>query len=179
MKNIVKVFSLVFVAAIALNSCKVEIPYTKDVETKYSLEADKLRGLQFHLMGNVVLSKNSSNDNTELTDGDIVINEQNSMDKVIIREGTGGLYVKHLGDKKIAVSFEHSNDYFLVFGSTSEKGIYKLVVDKKNDKGQGIIKYNGENYFVSRSSLAAYITIEVKKNSQNSTKQRIAKGRKV
>jgi hypothetical protein len=179
MKNVVTLalFALIFTSV--FNSCKIEIPYTKDVETKYELDDEKLKGLEFYIMGSIVLSKRVSKDDTQLADGGIVVSASQNTDQVIFREGTAGLFVKQLPGNKIAVSFEKSDDYYLVFGSTSEKGIYKLQVDGTNSKGGGKIKYNGEDYDVTRTSMDAYITVKLKKSSKNSTQQRVAEGRKV
>ncbi|MFT7158412.1 MAG: hypothetical protein ACI8Q1_003444 [Parvicella sp.] len=179
MKNVVTLalFALIFTSV--FNSCKIEIPYTKDVETKYELDDEKLKGLEFHIMGSIVLSKRVSKDDTQLADGDIVVSASQNTDQVIFKAATTGLFVKQMPGNKIAVSFEKDDNHFLVFGSTSEKGIYKLQVDSANSKGGGKIKYNGEDYDVTRTSLDAYITVKMKKSSKNSTNQRVAGGRKV
>jgi hypothetical protein len=179
MKNIVTLTLLTLVLAGMLNSCKIEIPYTKSVETKYDLDDTKLKGLEFYIMGSIVLSKRESKDDTQLADGGIVVSASQNTDQVIFREGTAGLFVKQMPGNKIAVSFEKDDNHYLVFGSTSEKGIYKLQIDQPNSKGGGKVKYNGEDYDVTRASLDAYITVKLKKSNKNSTNQRVAGGRKV
>lgn len=172
---------IVIVVSIFLgfNSCKQQIPYTNEVKAQYGLDDEKLRSLQYHLVGDIVLTKGSSQNNNQLDKGEIVVNESQNLDKVIFRAGTQGLFVKEIDENNIAVSFEKSDDYYLVFGSTSVKGLYKLKAESWDTSGRGTLKYNGEEYISSRASADAYITVKVKKSSQYNSSQRVAKGRKV
>jgi len=179
MKNILKYSVLAILFLGMLNACKQQIPYTKKVEKDYKLENENLRELQFYLVGDIVLTKGSSEDDSRLEDGDILISEQQNLDKVIFKTGTQGLFVKKIGDNKIAFSFEKSDDYFLVFGATTVKGTYKLQASEWTSSGRGKIEYGGEEYFVSKASKTTYITIKVKKSKKYNTNQRIASGRKV
>lgn len=175
----VNIFLAIVALVIGLNSCKQQIPYTNEVKSQYGLEDENLKSLQYHLMGDIVLTKGSSINNNQLDKGEILVNESQNLDKVIFRTGTQGLYVKEIGENKIAISFEKSDDYYLVFGATSVKGLYKFQATSWDTSGRGKLKYNGEDYVSSRASADAYITVKVKKSSQYNSSQRIAKGRKV
>lgn len=174
--NIIAIVLLVF---IGLNSCKQQLPYTNEIKTQYGLDDDKLRSLQYHLVGDIVLTKGSSQNNNQLDKGEIVINESQNLDKVIFRAGTQGLFVKQIDENNIAISFEKSDEFYLVFGATSVKGLYKLKAESWDTSGKGKLKYNGEEYVSSRASSESYITVRVKKSSQYNSSQRVAKGRKV
>ncbi len=176
-----KINIIIIIAAllIGVNSCKKQIPYTNQVKSQYGLEDESLKSLQYHLMGDIVLTKGSSINNNQLDKGEILVNESQNLDKVIFRTGTQGLFVKQIDENKIAISFEKSDDYYLVFGATSEKGLYKFQASSWDASGRGKIKYNGEDYISSSASANAYITVKVKKSSQYNSSQRVAKGRKV
>jgi hypothetical protein len=174
--NIIIVIAILLIGA---SSCKQQIPYTNEVKMQYGLDDENLKSLQYHLVGDIVLTKGSSVNNNQLDKGEILVNESQNLDKVIFRAGTQGLFVKEIDDSKIAISFEKSDDFYLVFGATSVKGLYKFQASSWDNSGRGKLKYNGEDYVSSRASADAYITVKVKKSSQYNSSQRVAKGRKV
>ena len=173
------VIVLIAVILISVVSCKQQVAYTKAVKTQYGLDDEKLKSLQYYLMGDIVLNKSSSQDNTELAKGEILINESQNLDKVIFRAGTQGLFVKELENGNLAISFEKSDDFYLEFGATTEKGLYKFQAETWTSAGNGKVVYGGEEFLSSRASADAYITVKVKKSSKYNANQRIAKGRKV
>ncbi len=178
MKNLKNV-ALVAILIFGLVGCKQQIPYTNEVKTQYGIDTENLRSLQYHLVGDIVLTKSSSINNNQLDKGEILVNESQSMDKVIFRAGTQGLFVKEIDENRIAISFEKSDDYYLEFGATSIRGLYKFQAASWDNSGRGKLMYNGEQFVSSRASADAYITVKVRKSSQLNSSQRIAKGRKV
>ena len=170
---------MVLMVLVGMISCKQQIPFTNEVRTQYGLDAEKLPSLQYHLVGDIVLTKGSSVNNNQLGKGEILVNESQNLDKVIFRTGTQGLFVREINENQIAISFEKSDDFYLVFHSTSIKGLYKFTADSWDTSGRGKLNYGGEEYLSTRAAAEAYITVKVKKSSQFNSSQRIAKGRKL
>jgi hypothetical protein len=140
-------------------------------------EIDKL---QYYLTNDVVIyNASTEGSNTSLVDGEIVVNEEKSTDKIIFRSGTKGILEKSISENKISIRFENGEGKTLIFGSSSMKGRYSLQAEKWSTNGQGQITYGGEKYFTSKYSKNAYIQIKLRRNSDKSNSQRVVKGKKL
>jgi hypothetical protein len=179
MKNI-KSFLLLLTIALSLGACKQKISYTRDVLKRYHLTESEIDKLQYYLTNDVVIyNASTEGSNTSLVDGEIVVNEEKSTDKIIFRSGTKGILEKSISENKIAIRFENGEGKTLIFGSSSMKGRYSLQAEKWNPNGQGQITYGGEKYFTSKYSKNAYIQIKLRRNSDKSNSQRVVKGKKL
>ncbi len=175
LKRVMVLLAIVLLAA----SCKQKISFTRDVQKKYNLTEAELGKLQYYLVNDIVLYSASRDGNTSLEDGEIVINEEESVNKVIFKSGTRGILHKVEGTDKIAVRFENGEGKFLTFGSTTMKGRYTLQAKSWKPNGRGVIEYGGEDYLTSKSSASAYISVKLKKNKDYSNSQRVVKGKKL
>lgn len=176
----VMIFGLLSVLLMTgITSCKQKISYTKDLQTRYKFTDAELGKLQFYLEGDVVLYAASKDGNTTLHEGDILVNEAQSVDKIIFRTGTRGVFEKLVGTDKIAIRFEEGEDRFLVFGATSPKARYTLQAQEWQDNGRGVIKYGDKQYLTSKNSAASYLIVKVKKSNQYDSSQRVVKGKKL
>lgn len=173
------IVGLVILITLTQTACKQRIPYTKEVQKKYNLTETELTKLQFRLVNDIVLSRGSKQDISHLDDGDILISESSNLDKIIFKSGTHGVFVKFIGENKIAVAFEPGDDMYLEFGAISERGVYKLQADDWSNSGRGTLKYGGETYTCSSLSSRAYIMVRVKKSRNYNSNQRIVGGRKI
>ena len=179
MKNI-KSLLILFTVTLSLGACKQKISYTRDVLKRYHLTESEIDKLQYYLMNDVIIfnaSKDASS--TSLVDGEIVVNEEQSTDKIIFRSGTKGILEKSISENKIAIRYENGEGKTLIFGSSSMKGRYSLQAEKWNPNGQGQITYGGEKYVTSKYCKNAYIQIKLRRNSDKSNSQRVVKGKKL
>ena len=98
MKNI-KSLLILFTVALSLGACKQKISYTRDVLKRYHLTESEIDKLQYYLMNDVIIF-NASKDgsSTSLVDGEIVVNEEQSTDKIIFRSGTKGILEKSISE---------------------------------------------------------------------------------
>ncbi len=169
------------IVALGLLSCAKNIPYSHEVESKYGLTESTLKHLQFYLVHDVILNSiddNNSKD-TELDEnGNIVVKEEVNKDRILIKSGTRGVFVKRMNPNQIAVSFE-TDDKYLIFGATTQRGKYIIQADEWNPSGEGIVTYGGKKYKLSKTSSVAYVTVKLKKIKKMNASQHIAKGRKV
>lgn len=179
MKKIVVLgLTVIFVFA-SLTGCKQKISYTKDLQTRYHFTDAELGKLQFYLEGDVILYAASKDGNTTLHDGDILISEAESVDKIIFRSGTQGVFEKLVGDNKIAIRFEEGEGRYLVFGSTTPKGRYTLQAQEWKPNGRGVINYGDKKYLTSKTSSSAFLIVKVKKSKNYESSQRVVKGKKL
>ncbi len=139
----------------------------------------ELGKLQYYLVNDIVLYNGSSDGSTVLEDGEIVVNEEENVDKIIFRSGTRGVLVKVLGPNKITVAFEDGEGKHLTFGSSTEKGRFTLQAKSWNPNGQGKIEYAGKEYVSSKYSANAYIAFKLSKKKDYNNSQRVVKGKKL
>jgi hypothetical protein len=170
----VLVFSLT-----AINSCTEKIPFTSKVKKDYNLKDNQLRELQFQLVNDIVLTKSTSENTSTLENGEIIVSESSSQDKVIFKAGIKGVFVKSIDSTKIAISFEKDDEHYLTFGAKNNTGIYVLTADEWTPQGKGKITYGGDLFISSPESNKAYVTIKLRKSNRNITNQRLATGRKI
>lgn len=166
-----------FIAVVT--SCSEKIPFTSKVKTSYDLNDKELRELQFELVNDIVLVKGKSENSSTLENGEIIVSENNSQDKVIFKTGIKGIFVKSIDSTRIAISFEKDDEHYLTFGAKNNTGIYVLQANEWTTQGKGKITYAGEQYICNQEASKAYVTIKLRKSNRSTTNQRLATGRKI
>ncbi len=178
MKKVIFI-SILFV--LTISSCAKKIPYSHEVEEKYGLTDKTLKHLQFYLVHDIILNSldDSNSKDTELDEnGNIVVKEEVNKDRILIKSGTRGVFVKRINPNQIAISFE-TDDKYLIFGATSQRGKYIIQAEEWKPSGEGVVTYGGKKYKLSKTSSVSYVTVKLKKIKKMNSSQRIAKGRKV
>lgn len=178
-RSIMFISILVIGLGISISSCSEKVAFSTKVKTDYNLKESDLKDLQFQLVNDIVLTKSTSENTSILENGEIVVSENNSQDKVIFKSGIKGVFVKSIDSTKIAISFEKDDNHFIVFGTKNNTGIYVLQADEWTTQGRGKINYNGVVYYSSSESNKAYVTVKLRRSNRNITNQRLATGRKI
>lgn len=160
-------------------SCHRKVPFTNQVRAEHSLTESDIRRIQFYLSDDIVLQRAEKNKDEKGTEGGkLVVSSAASMEQVAIPEGTPGVVVKVFDNKKIAVSFEDTDDKYLVFGDPDGSGRYTLLAaDWKNSRGK--VNYAGKTYYAMPGSEKAYLIFELQKVRKFKKDQRTVGGRKV
>lgn len=178
MKNLEgKILGLVAIV-ILFASCSPKIPLTNELRKKYGIKDQHLSSLQFYNSAPIQLYRVSSDGANKIVDGELVITSDREEDRVLIPEGTPGLYEKSVGTNKIAVSFEVGDGRFLIFGPQGKAGRYLLQAEEWI-KQNGKLTYAGQTYYASPASANAYLLLKQKKLTRYKKSERIAKGRKL
>lgn len=167
------------IAMVTMSSCKNLVPYSDAVKTKYNLNDDQLKHLQFYLSDPIVLQhKIVDGTTTSVTDGKIKIINGEKVEEIIIRSGTPGVLVRN-EEGKLEISFEKDDSHYLRFGANPSR--YETYVLLASDwKGKiGSVTYAGNKYFTSPESADALLLIDVRKIASYQKDERVAKGRKV
>lgn len=181
MKNLITLL-IILAITFATVSCAKKIPYSKEVESTYGITEKNMSQLQFYLVNDIVLvsDDSQSNNSTDLDAyGHIIVKEKSSMDRIIIKAGTRGVFEGVKGGNNIAISFETGEDRNLTFGASTSRGKYIIQALEWNSDGSGVVEYAKRKYKLSKTSNGAYITVKLKKTKQLNSSSRIAKGRKV
>jgi ABC-type uncharacterized transport system auxiliary subunit len=169
---------VVIILAAMMYACAERVPYTNKLKEDYKLSDKELRELQFELVNDIVLTKSTKENTTVLANGEIVISESNSEDKVIFKSGIKGVFVKTIDDR-IAISFEKDDEHFLLFGAKDNRSFFTLHANEWVAQGKGKISYFGETYYCSAESSKAYVIVKLRKSNRNSVNQRLVQGRKI
>ncbi|MDA8693541.1 hypothetical protein N9L92_05700, partial [Saprospiraceae bacterium] len=134
---------------------------------------------QFYVSQDIRLVRTSSSGNSKIEDGKIKVKDNSNVNEVLIKRGTPGTLVFLPNEKRFAVSFERSDDYFLVFGpSPQNKGRYTLKA-KDWSRNSGIITYGGAEYRTGSESAYAALMVDIKKAKNSVVNRKTAKGRTV
>ena len=173
-----KIIFAIFSLSILLSACSSKVPFTTKAMTDYKLTNDDVKKLQFYLKGDVVLTNVKKGEKgTKTEDGELVIKDEQSSNKIIISDGTRGVVEKVDGDL-LFVSFEEGKN--LKFKASPTDGKYRLKSDKFDPrKRMGSVNYGGDEYFVNSTSLQAYLVFKLKNSTKRKSNQRSVKGRKL
>ncbi len=173
-------FFLIILPFLILSSCKTYVPFTNTLKTDNGWGEPELKKIQFYLSNSIVLHRQLGQSETKIESGVIKIVDGKKVEEVLIKKGTPGI-VTNLADKKrMAVSFEIDDGYFLTFGSYSHRGgrYYLMLKGFEKDKWAKVTYVNKE-YFISPESLRAFLQVDMKKINREERNQRVAGGRKL
>jgi hypothetical protein len=173
-----KLSILLFAGALIFNSCAQTIPYTSNVQKKYKLTESDLKKIQFYTSDDIILHASKNDGRTKTEKGELVVTNDKSTDKVIIRAGTPGQVTDMIGNDKILVSFESGEGKSLLFGSTGRHGEFKLLAETWKNK-RGKLKYDGKMYQTEQGDGETMLMFKFKKLNQTKKEERIASGRTI
>ena len=172
-----KIFCLLATIAIFCSSCQRWIPYSASVQEKYHLSQNDLKGIQFCLSQQIVLYKASADGIASEKEGQLVVHSDSQLDRIILKRGTPGVYVDG-SSFQMAVSFEVGEGKYLVFGSETLEGPFKLQA-KLWENNHGTLEYGGEEYIAEPGAGNAYLLIQMKRLRHIHHTSRIVQGRQV
>lgn len=169
-------YLVVIALAIIVSSCASKIPYTTAVQEKYKLGDSELKSLQFYLAGDITIYNGNRDGSTGTEKGELVIKDEQNMNKVIIPNGTQGIVEVVEGDI-LKVSFEEGKT--MNFQASKTDGKYRMTPDKFGANNRGEINYGGETFYVSSTSLRSYLVFKLKRSTKQRSSQKVVKGRKL
>lgn len=164
------------VVALTVASCASKIPFTTSDRDKYNLGEQEIKLLQFYLAGDITLYNGSRDGTTQTEGGELVIKDEQNLNKVIIPNGTRGI-VEVVEDKALYVSFEEGRN--LKFEASNIDGKYRIEKARTGSNGRAIVNYGGEEYYISTTSLKAYLMYKLKNSTRRRSTQKTVKGRKL
>lgn len=179
MKSLSFLFSF-SILAIFLSSCGPTLrPFTKSMYEEYGWTERDLQNVQFYLSSDIVLKRKASENATSIKDGKIRVKEGRKVEKIILKKGTPGTIVFIPKQNRFAVSFDHDESKYLMFGpSRKVKGRYILLA-KDWDRNVGYVTYNNETYYTTSSSAMAHLLVDIKAAAEVKHTRERATGRVV
>jgi len=151
------------------------IDFTRQLREQLSLTPTEIRSLQFYLSKPIMLQRELSSDERQVSHGKLVTKDGKYIEEVDVLDGTPGVAVDVNPDgNTIDVSFESGTK--LRFTGFS----YTLLADQWGGKdGAGKITFDGRVYDAINHSYLAHLAIDRQSLSKLETNRRVLRGVRV
>ncbi len=176
-----KIVFMTLAASFFLASCGPTLkPFTQRLYEQNGWSENDLKRIQFYLSEDIVLRRDDTNrSQSSIQDGEIQIVEGGSVEKVVIRKGTPGVFVFSPKANRFAISFDKDDDKYLMFGPNPKANNRYLILASEWRKGNGILTYNGRRYRIDDSDAYAALMVDLKKVRRMNVKSSTASGRRI
>lgn len=165
---------------LVLASCSPQYTYfTESLYEKQKWSQEDLRRIQFYVSEDIVLTRAISEGDTKITEGKIRIVNGRRVQQILIQERTPGVLVLMPKENRFAISFEESDDAYLMFGPNPKYYERFALLAQDWEKDNGKIHYKGQLYDVDNSSAFAALMVDLKREGDNKYETRRVKGRTV
>lgn len=167
------------ITAFAISSCATKYVLNTGTINKYNLSNEDLKNLQFFNSEDIVLTRYESVAQDKKTEkGTLSLSTGKQIDQVVIKANTPGKIVKRLENGSIAVSFEPDDTKYLIFGTSNVSDTYKLQALSWSD-GRGKVNYGSAVYYTNPGSERCFVSFRLKRQYQENSNVRIAKGNRI
>lgn len=173
-------YLLLFFCLVLSVSCSKKLKYfTEDLYEEYDWTDADLRRIQFYVSQDIVLYRNKNDNNTKIRKGQIRVESESDVDRVVIKKGTPGVFVNSPRASHFAIAFDDDRDHFLMFGPNSKAEGRFLLMAKNWDKRKGEISYGKKLYETTSESAYAALMVDIKGANKTNVKSKTAGGRRV
>ena len=178
--NQFKFFSFALLTGmILLSSCSKKLSYfTDNLYDEYNWSEEDLKQIQFYLSDDIVLFREASTDNVNISEGKIKIRDGRKVEEIVFKEGTPGLLIFSPKEDRFAVSFEE-NDKYLMFGPNEKVGGRFVLLAKDWRKRTGEVTYGGETYYTSSASAFSSLLVDLDNVGRTDYSTKKVKGRTI
>ncbi len=165
---------------IGLSSCSKKLtPLTQGMVEEFDWTETDLKRVQFYLSNDIVLTRDLGREESRITNGKVRVVNGREVEEVRFKKNTPGVIIFSPKGNKYAVSFESSDDKYLIFGpSKKAKGRYVLLA-KDWTKNRGKVTYDGKVYNTSSNSAYANLLVDIKLARSTKYKSKEAEGRRI
>ncbi len=174
-----KKYIYLIIVSVVISACASKQPYTQSIQKKYKLTESDLKKIQFYTSADIILYKSKQDGSVKTEGGELVINKDKNVEKIIIKANTPGVVTEVIESDKIAVSFEVGDGKFLVFGVGNKNGYYYLQAKEWTKGKRGKLSYGGATWYASKGSGETYLLLKIKKLEKFQQSQKVIKGRKI
>lgn len=166
---------------ITVYSCAPSLDfYTKNIHDSNNWTDSELSKIQFYISNDIVLWRDISQGDSEISDGKIKMVEGRKVEEVVIRRGTPGAFVFSPQAKQYAISFDAQDDSkYLIFGPSDKVNGRYVLLGKEWDRRYGKVTYGNKVYRTSAESAFAYLMVDLRKSSITKVNRERPTGRRV
>lgn len=171
---------LLLIGTLLLSACNPNLtPFTQRLYDENDWSATELKRIQFYLSEDIVLRRDSERSQSRINKGEIEVVRNGDVEKIVIRKGTPGVFVFSPKEDRFAISFENSDERFLMFGPNPKSNNRYLVLASDWKKRGGVVTYGDKRYRIDSSNAYAALMVDLKKMRKVEVKARTAGGRRV
>ena len=175
-----KIFGALMITGV-LVSCSARLtPFTQDLYHREGWSERDLKKIQFYLSEDVVLRREMTRGESNISQGKIRIENGRRIETIRIPAGTPGVLVFMPREDRFAVSFESKgDDLYLMFGPNPKMHDRYALLAKEWSRDAGKVHYNGNLYDVDARSAFATLMVDLKKTGSTEYSSRKAEGRRI
>lgn len=178
-----KLNSLIFVFGLILfvfSACSPNLsPFTQQLYDNNNWDESELKQIQFYLSDDIVLRREAKAGNSRIEGGEIKMVDGRRVEEIVIKKKTPGVLIFMPKTKRFAVSFEASDNRYLVFGPNPKAGNRYVLLASDWQRRKGKVTYDDKTWWTPSASAYASLLVDLKKVRKVSVKSRTVKGRKV
>ncbi len=164
----------------ALSACSSLTPFTQDLYDKQGWSEHDLKKIQFYLSEDIVLTREMTRGESNITAGKIRIENGRRIEEIRIPANTPGVLLFLPKKDRFAVSFEsHGSDLYLMFGPNPKMHDKYALLASEWSHDAGKVHYNGNLYDVDTHSAFATLMVDLRKTGKTEYSSRRAEGRRV
>lgn len=151
-------------------------PFSSDVEKDAALSTEQLKQIQFYNSSDIVLYRNLTNAEAEISQGKLKVVKGQNIEEIIIKSGTPGIVISKEENGSLLVSFDDDGSYLRFGPNYGYGGRYTLMA--KNWEGKnGLVQYGNKEYQTSAQSSFSYLMIDMSKINNTNIQSREATGK--
>lgn len=154
-------------------------PLTQRLVDDQNWTQDELKRIQFYLSEDLVLVRELRNGNSEIRNGQVKIIDGREVEQIVFKRNTPGVFVFQPKTQRMAVSFEKTDDNFLVFGPNPKAGNRYVIMAADWDRRSGTVTYAGKTWRVNAADAYASLMIPLKRLRNNDVTGKVVGGRKL
>ncbi len=172
---------LLFICLVALfGSCTTQLrPLTHDIYQEFGFNEGNLKKIQFYLSDDVVLFRKARTGKSQIENGSIKLIRGQKIEEIRFKKGTPGVFTFSPDRKKLAISFDQSDEMYLIFGPNPKLSNKYVLLAKEWNRGQGSVIYGGEEFSVRANDGLAGLLVDIKKLQNTEINRSVAKGRRI
>jgi hypothetical protein len=173
-------FLFALLAMLSLAACTPQYSFfTESLYQKQKWTEADISRIQFYISKDIVLTRALTEGETKISEGKIQIKNGRKVEQVIIRQGTPGVLVLMPKENRFAISFEESDDAYLMFGPNPKYDNRFALLAQDWEREKGKVHYKGNLYEVGSESAYASLMVDLRRIGDHEFQSRKAEGRLV
>ncbi len=173
-------FIIATLSIATLSSCSSRLSYfTQSLYDQYRWTDSELKKIQFYVSDDIVLTRELTGSTSEIISGKIKLEGGRKVEEVVIRKGTPGAFVFSPKNDRFAISFENSDDHYLMFGPSPKFNDRYVLLASEWGRKQGSVTYDNKTWRVSSQAAFAALLVDLRKVNNVDVNSKVVKGRKI
>ncbi|MEL7160516.1 MAG: hypothetical protein AAFN92_07145 [Bacteroidota bacterium] len=176
----IRLLSVFALFTLLFSSCGPKLsPLTQRLIEDQKWQEDELKRIQFYLSEDLILTRELRDGNTEIRNGQVKIIDGREVEQMVFKRNTPGVFVFSPKTKRMAVSFEKSDEDYLIFGPNPKAGNRYTLLASDWSRRSGTVTYAGRKWRVNSRDAYASLMIPLKRLRDQDVRGRVAGGRKL